>query len=196
MEVSIGTKVRVHFYPPKTTQSFVEGIVDRTGIQTMRGPGFSIETTKEVIVGHEITTPRDLPYIIAYDKEDDFEGRIMILDDEARPETLAAIEAQPESEADPVGESVRPEEIEPAILSEDVAETEDAVLGENLAETELAVLSGDVAETGDDTEALPTASGEPETLGESVTAPYTQVELEVQPETNKRGWKRFFSRAA
>jgi len=178
MEVSIGTKVRVHFYPPKTTQSFVEGIVDRTGIQTMRGPGFSIETTREVIVGHEITTPRDLPYIIAYEKEDDFEGRIVILDDEAQPETLAATEAEPESEAQPgaeadaVGETFLSDEIEPAVLSEEVSETED------------------------DTEALTPASAEPETLEESVAASYTRVELHVEPEANKRSWKRFFSRAA
>ncbi|HZH50499.1 MAG TPA: hypothetical protein VEZ16_01320 [Microvirga sp.] len=98
MELSVGDKVRVQFYPPKTTQSFVEGIVERNDITTYQGRCFSLKTTREVVLGHEIETPRSLPYIIAYAKEDDFEGRIEVLEPAAPPAAEPA-EAAPEPEA-------------------------------------------------------------------------------------------------
>jgi hypothetical protein len=85
MELSIGDKVRVYFYPPKSTRSFVEGIIDRSEINTFRGLSFSLQTTREVVLGHEISPPRSLPYIIAYVKEDDFEGRIEIVEPAVQP---------------------------------------------------------------------------------------------------------------
>jgi len=105
MNLSVGDKVRVYFYPPKTTQSFVEGVIDRDRINTFRGPGFSLQTTREVVLGHEITTPRSLPYIIAYVREDDFEGRIELLEPASPPVSEPVIDAVPDVEATPVTEA-------------------------------------------------------------------------------------------
>ncbi len=66
MRLSVGDKVRVYFYAPKTTHSFVEGIIDRNEISTFWGLSFSLQTTREVILGRETPTLRSLPYIIAY----------------------------------------------------------------------------------------------------------------------------------
>jgi hypothetical protein len=94
MELSVGDKVRVYFYPPKTTHSFVEGIVDRNKINTFRGLSFSLQTTREVVLGHEVPTPRSMPYIIAYAKEDDFEGRIEVLEPAVQPASEPEMEAE------------------------------------------------------------------------------------------------------
>ena len=102
MELSIGDKVRVYFYPPKSTRSFVEGIIDRSEINTFRGLSFSLQTTREVVLGHEISTPRRLPYIIAYVKEDDFEGRIEIVEPAVQPSAEPVVEVIYRSDADHV----------------------------------------------------------------------------------------------
>jgi hypothetical protein len=106
MELSVGDKVRVYFYPPGSTSSFVEGVVDRAEVKTFYGPCFSLQRIREVVLGREVTTPRVLPYIIRYQREDDFEGRIAILASVAQPEPelLAQPEADPAIEADPAAE--------------------------------------------------------------------------------------------
>src|SRR5215207_2214089 len=53
MRLSVGDKVRVYFYPPKATHSFVEGVIDRNEINTFWGLSFSLRTTREVILGRE-----------------------------------------------------------------------------------------------------------------------------------------------
>ncbi len=115
MELSVGDKVRVYFYPPKTTESFVEGTVERTGIQTFYGPAFSVQMTREVILGREGQTQRALPYIIRYVKEDDFEGRIVVLETAARlePQPEQVIKAEPVAEAEPTLEAEPLPEAEP-----------------------------------------------------------------------------------
>jgi hypothetical protein len=102
MELSVGDKVRVYFYPPDGTQSFVEGVVERGEMITFRGLSFSLKTTREVILGHEIPTSRGLPYIIAYAKEDDFEGRIEVLEPAVVPTSEPRIKAEIAGEADHV----------------------------------------------------------------------------------------------
>ena len=98
MELSIGDKVRVYFYPPKTTHSFVEGTVERNDVKTFDGLCFSLLTAREVILGHEVQTPRTLPYIIAYEKEDDFEDRIQVLEPAVRAGPDPIIAAEPSAE--------------------------------------------------------------------------------------------------
>ncbi|WP_133239372.1 hypothetical protein [Microvirga sp. KLBC 81] len=105
----------MYFYPPKTTRSFVEGIIDRNEINTFRGLGFSLQTTREVILGHEISTPRSLPYIISYVKEDDFEGRIEVLEPAVRPAaepviaaSRAEIDHVPQTEPDETAKELSP----------------------------------------------------------------------------------------
>jgi hypothetical protein len=139
MELSVGDKVRVYFYPPSTTCSFVEGIVDRSQVNTFWGPSFSLRATREVILGHETSTSRSLPYIIAYLKEDEFEGRIEVLE----PAAAGATETAPDSEEDQVPQ----------------AEFDNA--------------------------------GE-----EPGPALETQVEVEAEPESQTRGWRWLFNRAA
>jgi hypothetical protein len=125
MELSIGDKVRVYFYPPKSTRSFVEGIIDRSEINTFRGLSFSLQTTREVVLGHEISTPRSLPYIIAYTKEDDFEGRIEVLEPAVQPASEPMVEAISGAEADHVPQAEFDEiaeEPSPQLEAEDQAE--------------------------------------------------------------------------
>ncbi len=121
MKLSVGDKVRVYFYSPKTTHSFVEGIIDRNEINTFWGLSFSLQTTREVILGRETPTLRSLPYIIAYVKEDDFEGRIEVLETAAEP----VIEAVPRAEADHVTKAEPDEvseELSPALETQVEAE--------------------------------------------------------------------------
>ena len=141
MELSVGDKVRVYFYPPNTTRSFVEGIVDRNRINSFRGPSFSLQTTREVVLGHEIRTRRSLPYIIAYAKDNDFNGRIEVLEAAVQPRAEPKVEAEPAGGTDHVA-PMKPE------------------------------------------------------LAEPRPALDTQVELEIQSEPEKRGWRRLFNRAA
>jgi hypothetical protein len=134
MELSVGDKVRVYFYPPGSTSSFVEGVVDRTEVKTFYGPCFSLQRIREVVLGHEVTTPRVLPYIIRYQREDDFEGRIEILASVAQPEPelLAQPEADPAIEADSIAEDALA-----AVAGADVAEAEPDVTEEPEAALEV-----------------------------------------------------------
>ncbi len=109
MRLSVGDKGRVYFYSPKTTHSFVEGIIDRNEINTFWGLSFSLQMTREVILGRETPTLRSLPYIIAYVKEDEFEGRIEVLEP-ALPAAEPVIEAVPRAEADHVTQA-EPDEV-------------------------------------------------------------------------------------
>ena len=157
MKLSVGDKVRVNFYPPASTQSFVEGIVEKTEVKTFDGLGFAMQMTREVIMGREAETKRTLPYITRYEKEDDFEGRIVVLE--------AASGSQPEPEA--ASEQVS----EPAEV-ESVAETEDTI------ETE------------------PAPAAEPYAAVEPEVEPVAETEAADQPDEQKRGWLKFFGRAA
>jgi hypothetical protein len=153
MKLSVGDKVRVHFYPPNTSESFVEGIVERTEVKTFDGPGFAFQVTREVIMGREAQTHRNLPYITRYEKEDSFEGRIVVLE--------AAGEVQQDNEQVPVMIEVEAvTEVEPTSEADDTHETE----------------------------VVPAAE------------PDVAVELEIEPiaeaEGQKRGWMKFFRRAA
>jgi hypothetical protein len=125
MELSIGDKIRVYFYPPKSTRSFVEGIIDRNKINTFRGLSFSLQTTRQVVLGHEISTPRSLPYIIAYVKDDDFEGRIEVLEHAVQPAPEPGVEVISGAEADHVLQTEFDESAEepsPQLEVEDQAE--------------------------------------------------------------------------
>jgi hypothetical protein len=125
MELAVGDKVRVYFYPPKSTRSFVEGIIDRNEINTFRGLSFSLQTTREVVLGHEIATPRSLPYIIAYVKDDDFEGRIEVLEPAAHAASEPAAEAISGAEANHVSQTEfdeTAEEVSPPLEAEPQAE--------------------------------------------------------------------------
>jgi hypothetical protein len=134
MELSVGDKVRVYFYPPGSTSSFVEGVVDRTEVKTFYGPCFSLQRMREVVLDREVATPRALPYIIRYQREDDFEGRIEILASVAQPEPelLAQPEADPAIEADPIAEDAHA-----AVAGADVTAAEPEVAEEPEAALEV-----------------------------------------------------------
>jgi hypothetical protein len=104
MELSVGDKVRVYFYPPNSKHRFVEGIVDRNEINSFRRLSFSLRTTREIILDHEIQSPRQLPYIIAYAKEEEeeFEGRIEVLEAAVQTRSKLRIDAEPGDELDHV----------------------------------------------------------------------------------------------
>jgi hypothetical protein len=126
MKLSVGDKVRVYFYPPKTTESFVEGIVERTEVKTFDGPGFALQMLREVVMGRESETKRTLPYIVRYETEDDFEGRIVILETAAEPD----LEPEQVTESETVTEAV------PVLVPETGAEAEPALEAEAMPEAE------------------------------------------------------------
>jgi len=106
LDLSVGDKVRVYFYPPATTRSFVEGIVERTDFRTMDGRCFSLRTTRDVILGRDLPSNRTHPYIALYEGKDDFEGRIEILERAVQPEPVSPVGPESAAEAEQAQEAV------------------------------------------------------------------------------------------
>jgi hypothetical protein len=122
MELSVGDKVRVHYHPAGATTSFIEGIVDQSKVKTFYGLSFSMQVTREVILGREAQTVRNLPCIIRYEKEDDFEGRIEILEPVARTEAESVAEVEPEAGPEPEALDVPETVAEPEAVTENTDE--------------------------------------------------------------------------
>ena len=53
MKVAVGDAARVHYHPPGPRQSFVEGVVSRVEVSTLRGRVFVVDATYEVILDRE-----------------------------------------------------------------------------------------------------------------------------------------------
>ena len=99
-----------------------------------------MQMTREVIMGREAETKRTLPYITRYEKEDDFEGRIVVL------EAASGSQPEPEAASEQVSE---PAEVEFVAETEDTIETEPAPAAEPYAAVEPEVEPVAETETAD-----------------------------------------------
>ena len=99
LKVAVGDELRVHYHPPGMRQSFAEGVVSRLEVTTLRGRGFFIDLTREVILGREQVVKSGYQNFVLYERPDDFPNRIEMLSQAEQP-----VEATPEKEQPPVPE--------------------------------------------------------------------------------------------
>lgn len=78
-EVAVGDQVRVHFHPPGSMTSFLEGVVRRVAVTTPEGRFFVVEVTHEVILDQEHRIRPGFQDYVRYDCPNDFPGRIEAL---------------------------------------------------------------------------------------------------------------------
>ena len=93
LKVAVGDEVRVHYHPPGLRQSFAEGVVSRLEVTTLRGRGFFIDLTREVILSREQVVKSGYQNFVLYERPDDFPNRIEMLSPAEQP-----VEATPEKE--------------------------------------------------------------------------------------------------
>jgi hypothetical protein len=109
MKIDIGDEVRVHYHPPGPTKSFVEGVVSRTDVTTLRGRVFVLDVTYDVILDREQPIKPGYRNYVLYERWEDFPGRIEMLSQAEREPT-----PEPEPEADPEPAREPAPELEPA----------------------------------------------------------------------------------
>jgi hypothetical protein len=108
MKIAVGDEVRVHYHPPGPRQSFVEGVVSRVEVSTLRGRVFVVDATYEVILDREQPIKSGYQNYVLYERWEEFSGRIEVLS-EAQQEPGRT----PEHEQQPEGEQQPEHELEP-----------------------------------------------------------------------------------
>jgi hypothetical protein len=104
LKVAVGDEVRVHYHPPGLRQSFAEGVVSRLEVITLRGRGFFIDITREVILGREQVVKSGYQNFVLYERPDDFPNRIEMLSQAEQTGDEQTGEPTPEEEQPPVPE--------------------------------------------------------------------------------------------
>ncbi len=79
MEITVGDKVRVHYHPPGARTSFVEGVVSRVDVITLRGRVFVVDVTCEVVLNREQPIRSGYQNYVLYERWEEFPGRIEVL---------------------------------------------------------------------------------------------------------------------
>jgi hypothetical protein len=79
MKIAVGDEVRVHYHPPGPRQSFVEGVVSRVEVSTLRGRVFVVDATYEVILDREQPIKSGYQNYVLYERWEEFPGRIEVL---------------------------------------------------------------------------------------------------------------------
>ena len=102
MKIAVGDEVRVHYHPLGPRQSFVEGVVSRVEVSTLRGRVFVVDATYEVILDREQPIKSGYQNYVLYERWEEFPGRIEVLS-EAQQEPARAPEhgREPEEEQQP-----------------------------------------------------------------------------------------------
>jgi hypothetical protein len=108
MKIAVGDEVRVRYHPPGPRQSFVEGVVSRVEVSTLRGRVFVVDATYEVILDREQPIKNGYQNYVLYERWEEFPGRIEVLS-EAQQEPGRAPEQGWETE----GEQQLEHELEP-----------------------------------------------------------------------------------
>ena len=108
MKIAVGDAVRVHYHPPGPRQSFVEGVVSRVEVSTLRGRVFVVDVTYEVILDREQPIKNGYQNYVLYKRWAEFPGRIEVLS-EAQQEPGRT----PEHGQEPEGEHQPEHELEP-----------------------------------------------------------------------------------
>ena len=94
--VKAGDKVRVQYHPPGRVRSFVEGVVCRTDVSTLRGRVFVVDVTSEVVIDREQPVKPGYQNYVLYDRWEEFPGRIEVLTEaEGVGETQSTAEPEP-----------------------------------------------------------------------------------------------------
>lgn len=110
LSIKAGDKVRVHYHPPGQVRSFVEGVVRRTDVSTLRGRVFVVDVTSEVVLDREQPVKPGYQNYVLYERWEEFPGRIEVLSepegvDEAHattePEREAFIEGEQDTKQEP-----------------------------------------------------------------------------------------------
>jgi hypothetical protein len=99
MKIAVGDEVRVHYHPPGPRQSFVEGVVSRVEVSTLRGRVFVVDATYEVILDREQPIKNGYQNCVLYERWEEFPGRIEVLS-EAQQEPGRAPEQGWETEGE------------------------------------------------------------------------------------------------
>jgi hypothetical protein len=99
MKIAVGNEVRVHYHPPGPRQSFVEGVVSRVEVSTLRGRVFVVDATYEVILDREQPIKNGYQNYVLYERWEEFPGRIEVLS-EAQQEPGRAPEQGSETEGE------------------------------------------------------------------------------------------------
>ena len=105
MRIAVGDQVRVHHHPPGLRQSFAEGVVRQVDVTTLRGRGFVVGTTREVILGREQTIGSGDRHFALYEHHADFPGRIEMLSRAEQPAGLPEGETPLQTDARPAAET-------------------------------------------------------------------------------------------
>ena len=173
MKLAVGDKVRVHYHPANPKQSYVEGVVSRIEVPTLRGPVFVINVTYEMVFDREQPIRPTYQNYVLYERRDEFPGRI---------EVLSRAEMEPPSEPlleQPTVPEDRPVETEPA--SERTIDPEAARASTPDREQELEIPSEGGSERGpnSETEAADLGAAGPEPHLEPEREPF-EVEVERQ----------------
>jgi hypothetical protein len=108
MKIAVGDEVRVYYHPPGPRQSFVEGVVSRVEVSTLRGRVFVVDATYEVILDREQPIKDGYQNYVLYERWEEFPGRIEVLS-EAQQEPGRT----PENGQEPEGEHQPEHELEP-----------------------------------------------------------------------------------
>ena len=96
MTVKAGDKVRVQYHPPGRVRSFVEGVVRRTDVSTLRGRVFVVDVTSEVVLDREQPIKSGYQNYVLYDRWEEFPGRIEVLSEaEGVDEARSTVEPEP-----------------------------------------------------------------------------------------------------
>ena len=84
LRITKGDQVRVHYHPPSHVMSFVEGVVCRTEVSTLRGRMFVVDVTSEVVLDRaQLVKPGYQNYVL-YERWEEFPGRIEVLTEAER----------------------------------------------------------------------------------------------------------------
>ena len=115
--VKAGDKVRVQYHPSGRVRSFVEGLVRRTEVSTLRGRVFVVDVTFEVVLDRaQLVKPGYQNYVL-YERWEEFPGRIEILIEEERTDETGST-SQPESKPLTEAETDGEDEMMPAFDAE------------------------------------------------------------------------------
>jgi hypothetical protein len=109
MKIAVGDEVRVYYHPPGPRQSYVEGVVSRVEVSTLRGWVFVVDATYEAILDREQPIKDGYQNYVLYERGEEFPGRIEVLS-EAQQEPGRT----PEHGQEPEGEHQPEHELEPA----------------------------------------------------------------------------------
>ncbi len=117
LRITEGDEVRVHYHPPGRVRSFVEGVIRRTDVSTLRGRVFVVDVTCEMVLDREQPVKPGYQNYVLYDRWEEFPGRIEILTEAKRVDETKST-SEPESKPPTEVERKGDEEMMPAFDAE------------------------------------------------------------------------------